>query len=431
MNGSLNINNNTTLKTNRILCTNSKPNSATFQKILSFLRKDKVQMIETQFSEPPMRARPFLQSGFLSGQILSPNNNDPESFHCAIRPVLSLAQMFGILPVLGIRRPSPLQLKFVKFSFCTIYAVFISTMVLVMAILSILHMIKTLNSVTFEVKGGIAAATAGAVFYTNCVIGQLIFFRLSPRWVTLQRDWRSMEQFIDSNKIERPKLRWKFNTISSSILFLALIEHIFSIIQNTLEYDWSGKSENSTFQNFLQVYCTSSHSFILQSLKYNFVLGIFIFIVSKLATFTWNFTDVFIMTVSTGLAERYRILNKHVMSSISKHQRIDWCGLREDYAALSCMVKKVDKNIAPIILLSFANNLYFICLQLLNGLSKPENGILSDIYFFGSFVFLIGRTVIVTLLTSRIHDQSKVILPLLYSCSTSTYNTESVYRQKG
>lgn len=31
---------------------------------------------------------------------------------------------------------------------------------------------------------------------------------------------------------------------------------------------------------------------------------------------------------------------------------------------------------------------------------------------------------IVTLLTSRIHDQSKVILPLLYTCSTSTYNVE-------
>jgi len=58
------------------------------------------------------------------------------------------------------------------------------------------------------------------------------------------------------------------------------------------------------------------------------------------------------------------------MVRISKHRtRIDWCEFREDYANLSCMVKKVDNNIAPIILLSFANNLYFICLQLLNGLS--------------------------------------------------------------
>lgn len=31
--------------------------------------------------------------------------------------------------------------------------------------------------------------------------------------------------------------------------------------------------------------------------KYNFTFGIFIFVVSKLATFTWNFTDVFVMMV--------------------------------------------------------------------------------------------------------------------------------------
>jgi len=53
-----------------------------------------------------------------------------------------------------------------------------------------------------------------------------------------------------------------------------------------------------------------------------------------------------------------------------------------------------------------------------------KDGIISDIYFFGGFGFLIGRTVIVTLLAARIPEQSKVILPLLYTCSTSTYNVE-------
>lgn len=47
------------------------------------------------------------------------------------------------------------------------------------------------------ISGGVAAATAGAIFYGNSVLGLIIFFWLSPRWVTLQRDWRSMEQFID------------------------------------------------------------------------------------------------------------------------------------------------------------------------------------------------------------------------------------------
>ncbi|XP_070156540.1 gustatory receptor for sugar taste 64a [Polyergus mexicanus] len=422
------------LKTKRILTASYNRTSATCQKLLPFLmrqRKDKTKRTETEFSESrppgPPRVRPFLHNDLLnkiSRISVSVNSNDPESFQCAIGPILGFAQLFGVLPVSGVRAPTPLNLKFAIFSLRTAYAVSITMMVFVMAILAIMHMIRTLNSTIFGVQGGVAAATAGAVFYGDSVIALIVFLWLSPRWITLQRDWRAMEQFIDSNKIERPKLRWRFYLITASILLLALVEHILSIAINTKNYDWSGNTKNTTFQHFLQIYCMSSHAFILETLSYNYALGIYIFIISKLATFTWNFMDVFIMLVATGLAERYKMLNKQVITS--KHKTMDWGGIREDYAALSCMVKKVDNDIAPIILLSFANNLYFICLQLLNGLSQPAgSSIVDDIYFFGSFIFLIGRTVIVTLLTAKINDQSKMALPALYTCSASTYNTET------
>jgi len=78
---------------------------------------------------------------------------DPESFHCAIGPVLVLAQFFGVLPVSGVLKPSPLRMKFARFSLLTIYAASITVAVLVMAILSIIHMTKTLNSSSFKVRG--------------------------------------------------------------------------------------------------------------------------------------------------------------------------------------------------------------------------------------------------------------------------------------
>jgi len=78
---------------------------------------------------------------------------DPESFHCAIGPILAMVQLFGILPVLGICRPNPSQLKFAKFSFRTAYAVFINAMVLFMAILSVIHMIRALKTNIFELEG--------------------------------------------------------------------------------------------------------------------------------------------------------------------------------------------------------------------------------------------------------------------------------------
>jgi len=77
---------------------------------------------------------------------------DPESFHCAIGPILAMAQLFGILPVSGICRPNPSELKFAKFSFRTVYAVFINAIVLFMAILSVYNMIDLLT-IDFEING--------------------------------------------------------------------------------------------------------------------------------------------------------------------------------------------------------------------------------------------------------------------------------------
>ncbi|PBC26703.1 Putative gustatory receptor 64f [Apis cerana cerana] len=241
------------------------------------------------------------------------NSEALENFHCAIGPVLKAAQIFGMFPVSGVGSSSLSKLQFKIFSFLTIYSGFIALMVSFMTIVSMIHMLKTFNANTFQIR-----------------------------------------------------------------------------------------------------------------VNYNFVYGLYVFVVSKLATFTWNFTDLFIMLVATGLAERYKSLNKKLAITMTKCQTaFNWRELREDYAILSCIVKKVDDHISPIILLSFANNVYFICLQLLNGLSiSDENSVLSEAYFFGSFAFLICRTCAVTLLTARIHDQSKQALPYLYNCSTSSYSVE-------
>lgn len=77
-----------------------------------------------------------------------------------------------------------------------------------------------------------------------------------------------LENWFYSNKLERPKLRWRFYLITVSILFLALFEHSLSIAINTKDYDWSGNTTNSTFQHFLQIYCESSHAFILETCKF-------------------------------------------------------------------------------------------------------------------------------------------------------------------
>ncbi|XP_023246192.1 gustatory receptor for sugar taste 64a-like [Copidosoma floridanum] len=354
------------------------------------------------------------------------DSDDPECFHRAIGGILLLAQFFGILPIYYVRADTVEKMSFRKYTPRNFYAYFVFIGVCFMTVVSIVHMITTLGTISFQTRGGIADATVGAIFYGNSLLGNILFLRLCPRWITMQYDWRAMERVIDNRgKWSRPRLRARFKIIAGAILGLALLEHVLSVINNTPNELWGG---NHTFEDWLDVYTNRSHAFILKHVDYNFTFGLFILFVSRVATFTWNFTDLFVILVATGIADRYKHLNKRIMRATPRELTfMDWHEIRECYAVLSALVKKVDSEISGIVLLSFINNIYFICLQLMNGLtpSESEHSIVNSLYFFGSFFFLIGRSVCVTLMTARINDECKIILPVLYNCPSVNYSLEA------
>lgn len=45
-----------------------------------------------------------------------------------------------------------------------------------------------------------------------------------------------------------------------------------------------------------------------------------------------------------------------------------WKEIREDYNRLSRLCRTVDEHLAPLVIISFINNLFFICVQLYNSL---------------------------------------------------------------
>lgn len=49
---------------------------------------------------------------------------------------------------------------------------------------------------------------------------------------------------------------------------------------------------------------------------------------------------------------------------------IFWIEMRTHYAILRNLVEFVDQHVSILIMISFASNLYFICLQLFNSFTK-------------------------------------------------------------
>ncbi len=117
-------------------------------------------------------------------------------------------------------------------------------------------------------------------------------------------------------------------------------------------------------------------------------------------TFVWNFIDLLVITVSYSLATRFKTFaqflrqakgkvsapweignpfdraavlcaHSHLFCSALRGQDYSifwWQEVREAYNRLSLLTKRFDDHINAIVLLSFASNLYFICVQLLQGM---------------------------------------------------------------
>lgn len=143
----------------------------------------------------------------------------------------------------------------------------------------------------------------------------------------------------------------------------------------------------------MEAYFVNKFTFVFQSLGYNPVLSVCVIVLMFLTSCAWNFIDVFIIVMSVAMSERFKQFNQKLLSVNGKvgcvckyFQLVEsqglikdyvvfqdmpttfWRTMRETYNVLSCLTKLLDELLSPIVLLSFANNLYFICLQLLNSL---------------------------------------------------------------
>lgn len=130
---------------------------------------------------------------------------------------------------------------------------------------------------------------------------------------------------------------------------------------------------------------------------YNVYLGIFGKYLNILSTFAWNFIDIFIMAVSVALSEKFRQINvrlETVKNKVSRFYRKNimicllnfclqpspesfWVKSRTSYRNLCQLCEEIDDAISPLTVLSFVNNLYFICGKFLKSIQLSVS-----VYFF-------------------------------------------------
>ncbi|XP_055326851.1 gustatory receptor for sugar taste 64f-like [Sitodiplosis mosellana] len=334
------------------------------------------------------------------------------SFQEAIGPLLAMAQCFGIMPVIGIKSKTACKLQFKWNSYRTIYSFVV--FILLLIIMGMTVWITASHEIKFS-------RMIAVIFYGSAVYGIFCFIQLAPKWPRIMRRWESVEAKMPQYRTQAGKrqLARRIKMISIIILMTSLVEHALNMI-SIVHYAQTCLDPDKPIKEFFRVQLSQMYTFLPYSPWLSF-LGKFL---NVIATFAWNYMDLFVMVVSVGLSSRFKQLNEDLERVKGKRMSEDfWALRRTQYRKLSDLCVLVDDAISQITLLSLSNNLFFITLQLLRAI-RPMPSIQHAIYFWFSFIFLLSRTLAVSLYSSQIHDESKKPIVILRAVPTNTWNSE-------
>lgn len=201
-----------------------------------------------------------------------------------------------------------------------------------------------------------------STFFTTNLCISLSFTVLAHRWAGLMVEWENTElslpqrpQLSASNR----KARRKVIIITSVLMITALFEHALakpSGYYRALECGITDPLEANLMQAFPEMF-----SFV----PFNIYVGFVAHIVTTFLTFYWNYVDLFVVVVSIGLRQNLKHINSIILDGKAKyHSDSFWHDHWKHYQRVCELVHLFKKKVAFFVVISFAKNLFFICVQL-------------------------------------------------------------------
>lgn len=228
------------------------------------------------------------------------------SFHNAVKPALLIGQFFGAMPVVNITSENPSALKFTWKSLRCIYGIFVTISCGLEAFLTLYW--------TFSrfVEFG---KMVYLVFYGTNFLSFVCFFILATKWPNLMKLWHDVEKKLPPlrSKNEKCHLRVRMRNTMTIILTLSLIEHILSIISAVAIV-----VDCPRIKNIMKAYYVKSFPQVFSFFPYSIAFGIYIKFIHITSTFMWTFTDLFIMMISCGLSEKFKLINERMLEDKGK-----------------------------------------------------------------------------------------------------------------
>ncbi|KAG5679767.1 hypothetical protein PVAND_009307 [Polypedilum vanderplanki] len=335
------------------------------------------------------------------------------TFFEAVGTILVIAQLFGLMPVHGVKAKHPSKLRFRKCSLRFLLCIFYTISIFILTLLSLYWISRT------KLEFG------KLVFFTfdfANLMSLVCFLDLARKWPKLMVEWYRIEKYLPQLKyqFDKQKMAYQIKMVSLIILFSSMAEHLLAMTVGA-----HAAANCPTIRDPIKAFYMASYPQVFLIFPYSDALGSLAKFFNIIATFAWSYTDLFVIIISIGLASKFQQINNDLFKIKGKVgiRTNFWTEYRIYYREIVMLVGIVDTAVAKIILISITNNLFFICVQLLRSLDKKPT-FAHTFYFWISLIYLIGRTLAVSLYSASINDESKKPLEVFRSVSREDWCIE-------
>ena len=321
-------------------------------------------LLTEDFYHPPNRPR-FINGG---------------GYFCrSIRPVLIVGQMFGLLPLDGVWCGRWWSIHWRLLSWRNLYALFVQLGALIMACFSFatfwysgVEFAKISTSWWCWHSGSSNLIWGDFLhyipvswwFFTLNLLISINFAVLARSWPQLMSRWVQLEQSLP----DQPRLSAacrrnarQVGLVATVLLTSGLIEHVLSKPAGL------HRAYRCPIPNLLEAHYKQAFPEMFSFVPYNPYIGFLAQTITSLLTVYWNYVDLFLITVSVGLRTNLAQVNDVIASSEKLYHRgIFWKDQCTHYRRVLGLIRHVNNHIGVFIVISYASNLFFICVQLVN-----------------------------------------------------------------
>uniref|UniRef100_A0A182PZ31 Gustatory receptor n=1 Tax=Anopheles epiroticus TaxID=199890 RepID=A0A182PZ31_9DIPT len=319
-----------------------------------------------------------------------------ERFYLAIASVLRWARLFGVFPLSNITATDPDAFRFHCFSPFVVLCALSVTGGMLMTVAALVRLGRVgINAMNIAVP----------IFYGTCTVLNLVFVRLARGWRSFMVYWAEREEMFFARPYGAINLQRKVIGLAVCIMVSALVEHVLYVINQAYNVYQESLTCQYNITNPLKLYGSLTFRSVFQSVPYHHLIMLYLLYMTVSLTFVWTFTDLFLMLIATGIACRLGQLNKRIDSNLQTCSEAFWHEMRTHFVGLMELVERTNRFVGPLVIVSCANDMYFLCLQTLNTLEdKPFD--INEWYFRYSFSFLILRTTVKLWFVADVREQS-------------------------